>query len=1204
MKKPLFTKIIQCVALCLLFITIIPTQILAEGENAYGYSMDASGNKTYYYSVNDAMNATRKNYTVFLTRDWDLSSPLNIVEGTTSRLNLNGYTIKRTDMPSSLSHSGEVITLHPNSKLYVYGSTTDVTFSKYGIKSGGFISGGCTYNGGGIYMKKGSSLYLERVAVVDNYSYNDGGGIYVSDDNCSIELSDAKISYNSTGNKFANGGGVCVEGEKFGMNLAKNSEISHNTTNGLGAGIFCSDSDVTIGSTDETGIIKNNKAVGRAGGIYLNGGTCSVSDLTIDGNSGTDAGGVYCNVSNVYLKNLTIINNKTDDSNGGGVLIGCKDVYLKDCKIYGNHAANYGGGVFVLGHYDVYLRGCNKIYDNTSGKNNGKDDLFLGRSGVYKAYAIGDEFDANSKIGIKTTETGDRLLAKNITGVQYVSSFFLDDSDNYHIGFESQDNEIWQRTGATTYAVKVNDTPVGKYARGVENITAIDNNEDTTKVFVSWDEKSVSSLNLNSEDLTSETITFTMPGEEVNLKSVYAPAVTNVALKMSSVLENQTLPDKAILSWTFNNTYHEEEVNLNWYRKDNGRYVNCATDENATSGTAYVFEVYSEGKQDGVRVISSAITKDNVTINCEGRNIEVNELSINDEGTLNFKSEDIIVGKDVISYVDPIVVSVREGASKQGVLDTINTNLTSIATSKNEYEYKVTLNQVSETSLNNVLFDEDGNIKQDTGNNEYKGFYTANIGITDTNAFDEKGNACEVNLNGIDTTILVINVLPKDEQTSDTKILRINDDDIVMEGDTWYKEITFDGTGYMLDAIPYTDNKVKLIGEKGKRIVHELTVDGYSGKEFYTYILDDSKATTPELIDGERRIEQGVLYQQIIADYNSNNIFAYNPNGDNDWTINKGVSYTVSAEANTYKSVRALAWTVDSNNNMSDISRKTYLLNNYDRNSFNGTFISKVDVTIDNLVYGQDLPSTIKKIDVTLSGNKVDSYENLPIVAWLPNGNGTALNNTVYKAKVELQTADKYTVDYLSSLHVVVNNDERIYAYIENENDKAMLNIIFPELEGSNGGYDEDKALSYTLDSIQVGDYTTSLSYEKAVELNNDLSELDIPYVLLNVKNNNTNEQEVFRIEPSSILKFISSFDSNNSNAQQIILKANLAELIPSYVIYDSIDTNVTLTINVASKNSSANKVVTCEESMGSLNWTWSESKKACVYRVSNTSSK
>ena len=31
---------------------------------------------------------------------------------------------------------------------------------------------------------------------------------------------------------------------------------------------------------------------------------------------------------------------------------------------------------------------------------------------------------------------------------------------------------------------------------------------------------------------------------------------------------------------------------------------------------------------------------------------------------------------------------------------------------------------------------------------------------------------------------------------------------------------------------------------------------------------------------------------------------------------------------------------------------------------------------------------------------------------------------------------------------------------------------------------------------------------------------------------------------------------------------------------------------------------VTCEESMGSANWVWSEAKKACVYKVSNTSVK
>ena len=1202
MKKPFF-KLIKYVLMCLLFLTVIPTQVLAEGENSYAYSEDAGGNKTYYYSVNDAMNATRKNYTVYMTRDWELSSPLNIVEGTTSRINLNGYTIKRTDMPSSLSHSGEVITLHANSKLYLYGSANDVEFSKYGIKSGGFVSGGCTYNGGGIYMKKGAYLYLKRVAVVDNYALNEGGGVYAGDDNCSIELYDAKISYNST-SKLGGGGGIASAGEKFGMNLAERSEISYNSTFGIGAGVYCAYSDVTIGSTDETGKIINNAAVGRGGGIYLNKGTCSITDLTIDGNSGTDAGGIFCRSSNVYLKNLTITNNKTNNNNGGGVLINYKGVYLKDCKIYNNHAANLGGGVFMVADYDINLRGCNKIYDNTSGNSNVKDDLYLANRNFYKAYVIGDDFDANSKIGIRTPSTSDRLIAKNITGVQYVSAFFLDEAEDYHIGFETNDNEIWQRTGATTYAVKVNGTPAGKYAKGTENITVVDNNTDTTKVFVSWDENSVSSLDLNPEDLTSETISFTMPGEEVNLVSNYAAAVNKLTLSMDGVVENQALPTSATLSWVFNDNPGSEEVILNWYKKDDGRYINCGN-EVATAGTAYVFEVCAEGKQDKTHVISSAITKDDVTIN-DGT-IKVNELSLNDEGILNFKSEDIIVGKDVISYVDPVIVSVREGASKQDVVSSVNDKIASIvstknATSKNGYEYYVGLNDISETDLNSEWFNDNGIIKNANG------YYSMNIGVSNSDDVD-------LTTNNITNTMLVINVLAKDQETDKLKVYRINDATSSNENE-WYVEIALPENceSYQIndqEPLANADGKATLTGIKNERKIYYLMIVEYNGTtDEYIYILDDSKPSKPVFQTGESgKNDNGELYRQIITDYYANDdlkpslYYVYNVDGKNTWTIKKQFSDVISTGVDSYKTVKVFAWAVNEYNDMSDISSKLYTLDNYNRISFNGTFISKVDVTINNLVYGQNLPTAIKKIDVTLSGNKVDSFENLPITEWLPT-NTNVLNNTVYQAKIKLNTSVKYSVDYLSTLHIVVNKDENIYAYIEKENGEAILNIIFPELESSRGGYDLDKTLSYTLNSIEIGDYTTSLSYEKACELNNDLSKLDLPYILLNVKNNNSGEQEIFRLDSSNILKFASSFDPNNSNDQQIILKANIADLIPSYVNHDGIDTSVTLTINVTGRDTSANKAISCEEYMNSKNWTWSEVKKACVYRVSNTSSK
>ena len=57
---------------------------------------------------------------------------------------------------------------------------------------------------------------------------------------------------------------------------------------------------------------------------------------------------------------------------------------------------------------------------------------------------------------------------------------------------------------------------------------------------------------------------------------------------------------------------------------------------------------------------------------------------------------------------------------------------------------------------------------------------------------------------------------------------------------------------------------------------------------------------------------------------------------------------------------------------------------------------------------------------------------------------------------------------------------------------------------------------------------------------------------------------------------------------------------------YNLIVYNGKLTVNevkAPEESSSDTKVVTCEEAMNSKDWTWSESKKACVYKVSDTSS-
>ena len=54
----------------------------------------------------------------------------------------------------------------------------------------------------------------------------------------------------------------------------------------------------------------------------------------------------------------------------------------------------------------------------------------------------------------------------------------------------------------------------------------------------------------------------------------------------------------------------------------------------------------------------------------------------------------------------------------------------------------------------------------------------------------------------------------------------------------------------------------------------------------------------------------------------------------------------------------------------------------------------------------------------------------------------------------------------------------------------------------------------------------------------------------------------------------------------------------------DSTSTKTALTKSYSSKDKNQDGVISCEEEMESANWIWSESKQACVYKVTNTNTK
>jgi hypothetical protein len=78
------------------------------------------------------------------------------------------------------------------------------------------------------------------------------------------------------------------------------------------------------------------------GGIYNNGGTVTISNSTISGNSAADGGGIF-NYGTVMISNSTISGNSASFSSGG--LYSSGTALISNSTIIGNTASSSGGGV-------------------------------------------------------------------------------------------------------------------------------------------------------------------------------------------------------------------------------------------------------------------------------------------------------------------------------------------------------------------------------------------------------------------------------------------------------------------------------------------------------------------------------------------------------------------------------------------------------------------------------------------------------------------------------------------------------------------------------------------------------------------------------------------------------------------------------------------------------------------------------------------
>ena len=197
--------------------------------------------------------------------------------------------------------------------------------------TGGTITGG-TDSGVKII---GADVKLENVNVTGNSSQGNGGGIYAK--NSDVVLTDTTISGNTVTGSGKDGGGV----------LVKNGSLTIN---------------------DST--ISDNTAPDQGGGIHVEWSELKITDSTVSGNKAANGAGIFMADTDVpkneteHTITKTTIENNTASNLGGGVYVGNNsDVTITDSTLEGNTAASQGGAI-------VAYSGRNITLDNTTVKGN------------------------------------------------------------------------------------------------------------------------------------------------------------------------------------------------------------------------------------------------------------------------------------------------------------------------------------------------------------------------------------------------------------------------------------------------------------------------------------------------------------------------------------------------------------------------------------------------------------------------------------------------------------------------------------------------------------------------------------------------------------------------------------------------------------------------------------------------------------------
>ncbi len=757
-RAALIAKVSCLLALVACVCALSLTNAIADTK-ALAFSYEG-GVRTYYYSIQEALEAGYAGKTVYMACDWEINSTIEIADSKSLTINMDGHAIRYTKTRGS-----EMILVNKNASLTLT-SATKKTFGYtgydssgerqgYSIETGGLITGGNSSYCGGVRMLASSSLTLDNVALAGNrgtttgaidtkgnctVNINNGasveansgekGAVFANGDDVTINMDGGKISRNLADGKKG-GGAIHSAGSATRIHMTNGAMISENYAKN-GGGVYFEYSYFGIYSSDKTGSITGNRTFGTGddgygGGVYAESCNWHLCEGALQGVNFTNnvakngGGGVFLKQKWTRVIDCTFTGNQAEAGRGGGVFVSNSDISLEGCTVTGNYCSGSaeGGGVLVDSQFDVKITGKTTIINNTRGEGGSKDDLLLQNTAMTTAYMTGGASEG-SKIGVRTSSEGERRFGKNID--TYTDGTYFIDLDGYYVTHGTDaGGDLWQRKSADIkFVLKLNGTELGLYKYD-EAVSVNGNTSDDDKVFWYWDTEHTTGLYpieqyINDANRYSPFLTFAMPQNTVSVMAVYADAVTSGKFSVEAPVPGQVLPATATFQRTDSGSGPSEEIPniaVTWYEVDVDGNKTPATGK-AKYDTTYVAEFSIQKQRYNGVAFSRSITRQDVVVSVSGESQSSSSAAVSEStGTLTVQSWGYTTDKPAVKAIAKTYMTAPVGTSTRE----LETMLPSKATVHLEDGSSVVVGTDTSGRINwpEGLFDSSGHVKNPEG---------------------------------------------------------------------------------------------------------------------------------------------------------------------------------------------------------------------------------------------------------------------------------------------------------------------------------------------------------------------------------------------------------------------------------------------------------------------------------------------------------